>query len=146
MLALFSRAEMVWAVSGSRSGLQNSTFGGFPATAQKRQNGFMVLNLNMQATVTLTNAGRRRLIDFINDLQIPQPEEHCNVCFRGWRDGKMTTELWQLMQIFGKMMHHGSSPGPFERNEIEIPDAEFEWRAAAAKRELDSANAGNSKP
>ena len=76
------------------------------------------MNINDQATVILTKHGQDILYNYRTNL-----EKRCKVEFKSIyqcdQNGKYTTELWVIMNIFGQYMYMGSEQ-VFVNNQIYI--------------------------
>lgn len=70
----------------------------------------MKINMNSRCRVRLTDQGIGVYERYFERLNLPaEPlDEH-----------RLTTELWDLFNIFGESIYHGCEI-PFERNEIEV--------------------------
>ena len=73
------------------------------------------LNLNDRVTVTLTEAGRQTLSGYYDALKLPPQYRLPGIGV----DGRFSTELWDLMQIFGVRIFMGG-PQLFKENIVEM--------------------------
>lgn len=79
----------------------------------------MKINTNLAVTVELTAAGHHIYEAHLADYPIDFPTR----AERDKRQGsRLTVQLWELMQLFGKHMCNGC-PVPFEGNEIDFTSA-----------------------
>lgn len=68
----------------------------------------MEINVNQKCTVILLKRGVEALEEYYSNLLMPMPDEY--------KPGdEYTSELWNIMSIFGRFMSHGAEP-PFETN------------------------------
>ena len=72
------------------------------------------MNINITCRVKLNEHG----------IDIIQKKAPYKFCTSGWRGDtkELTTELWDLMSLFGDSMWMGNNKMPFESNNIEIMD------------------------
>jgi hypothetical protein len=75
------------------------------------------INLNDRVRVKLTARGREALLEHIGPLTSRKPEESADISYKGWRDGFVETQLWDLFNIFGDGIYMGSR-AMFEENTI----------------------------
>lgn len=76
----------------------------------------MKINMNDQATVTLTAYGARVWNARYDGIDIPA--EHLPEAVVAGQQIK--TQLWDLMHVFGPGIHMGMQEVPFLQNEIEV--------------------------
>lgn len=78
----------------------------------------MKVNINTACTIKPTEAGWQK---------IKEKCPHYQITWGFKNDGYYTTELWDLMCIFGNFMYCGSKQY-FEQNIIELVDSDKSWR------------------
>lgn len=74
------------------------------------------VNINDYCEVTLTNDGLKCLRKYLEDLKVPDMEQHYIIL--ATRSG---FSMWELMSIFGPMCCNGG-PNLFKNNKIKITE------------------------
>ena len=80
----------------------------------------MIYNLNADARVTLTRYGEQVLVKHYTDLGLDAEF----MTGYNWITGVYEAPLWDIMQIFGRVLYMGNTRIPFEKNVVEITEEE----------------------